>query len=186
VKNTHIFLTGERGVGKSTAIRKLTDRLVSLRVDVGGFKTLPGPEDELGRDAVYIMPYGENAELASAFSRDRAVAVRDRRAFRYESYADVFDGIGAELLRGAARCDLIIMDELGFMEADALVFQKTVLSILDGVTPVLGVVKPPSASKRVPFLDVVRSHEKARVFTVTSENRDEIPDMLFELLKPAQ
>jgi nucleoside-triphosphatase len=175
-----MFLTGERGVGKSTAIRKFTNRLVLLRADVGGFKTVAGPEDERGRDAVYIMPYGENAECSLAFSKDRMVAIRDRRAFRYESYADVFDGLGAELLRRAAHCDLIIMDELGFMETDALGFQKTVFSLLDGAAPVLGVVKPPSASKSLPFLSGVRSHEKVRVFTVTPENRDETPDMLFD------
>jgi nucleoside-triphosphatase THEP1 len=180
VKKTHIFLTGERGVGKSTAIGKLTDRLVSLGLDVGGFKTLAGPEDESGCDAVYIMPYGENTKLASAFSRDRMVAIRNRRASKYESYADVFDGLGAELLRRAARCDLIIMDEIGFMEADAIGFQNAVLSVLGGATPVLGVVKPPSASKNLHFLDGVRFHEKVRVFTVRPENRDETPDMLFD------
>jgi nucleoside-triphosphatase len=182
MKKMHIFLTGERGVGKSTVIGKLTDRLVGVRV--GGFKTLGGPEDESGNSAVYIMPYGENADDPRAFSENRKVAARNRRTFRYESYAGVFDGLGAKLLRCASHCDLIVMDELGFMEADAGGFQKTVLSFLDGAAQVLGVVKPQSSPRgaSVVFLDRVRSHGNVRVFEITPENRDAAPDILLPLL----
>jgi nucleoside-triphosphatase THEP1 len=174
-----VLLTGERGVGKSTAIRKVTDRLAALGVDVGGFKTVAGPEDESGLDMIYIMPYGENTDDPSAFSRERAVAVRDRRRARHESRAEVFDGLGAELLRRAPRDGLIVMDELGFMEAGARAFRDAVLSILDGRTPALGVIKPPRFDARAPFLAEARAHGRVSVFEVTAGNRDEAPELLF-------
>jgi hypothetical protein len=65
------------------------------------------------------------------------------------------------------------------MEAEAFAFQEAVLSRLDGVTPVFGVVKPPAASKGVAFLSRVRAHRNARLFTVTRDNRDGLPDLLY-------
>ena len=64
---------------------------------------------------------------------------------------------------------LILMDELGFMENEAHVFQQKVLEILDGNIPVLGVIKPQS----FPFLDKVRNHPKVKVLDITTENREE-------------
>lgn len=51
------------------------------------------------------------------------------------------------------------MDELGFLENDAKVFQSAVLCALDGDTPVLAAVKP----KDTPFLRAVRGHENAEL-----------------------
>jgi nucleoside-triphosphatase len=178
---------GERGVGKSTAIRRLTEGLLACGTKIGGFKTAAGPAPgdpgaAPGRDAVYLLPYRAEAG-EEEFSEDRIVAIRDRRAARYEAYAPVFDAFGAELLRRAARCDLIVMDELGFMEAEARIFQDAVLSLLDGARPVLGVVKPPSASKNVAFLEKVRTHPNVRLFPLTRENRDAAPARLCSLLR---
>jgi nucleoside-triphosphatase len=172
---------GERGVGKSTAIRGLTDRLLARGAKIGGFKTLAGPETAPGRDAVYMLPYRADAG-ARAFSEDHIVAIRDKRAARFERYTAVFDERGAELLRRAAHCDLIVMDELGFFESEAYGFQAAVLSLLDGARPVLGVVKPPSASKGVAFLERVRAHPNVLLFPLTRENRDAAPERLWSLL----
>jgi nucleoside-triphosphatase len=176
---------GARGVGKSTVIRGLTDRLAARGVEIGGFKTVAGPVSPLGRDAVYLLPYRERADDPAALSEACIVATRDRRAMRYESYAAVFDARGAELLRRAPRCGLIVMDELGFMEAEAHVFQEAVLSLLDGETPVLGVVKPPDAPAKVAFLEAVRGRRNMRLFTLTRENREEMPGLLYPLLEAA-
>ncbi|MDR2295942.1 MAG: nucleoside-triphosphatase [Clostridiales Family XIII bacterium] len=179
----HIFLMGERGVGKSTAIRALTGRLLSRGVTCGGFETTAGPETAPGRDAVYMLPYRADAE-ARTLSEDRIVATRDRIGSRYESRPAVFDALGADFLRRAAHCDLIVMDELGFMEAEAHIFQDAVLSLLDGARSVLGVVKPPSASKGLAFPERVRTHPAVLLFPLTRENRDAAPARLWSLLAP--
>ncbi len=61
------------------------------------------------------------------------------------------------------------MDELGFLESEAFAFQKKSLEILDGDTPVIGVIKPRSSD----FLDLVRKHPRVEILEVTPENRTE-------------
>jgi nucleoside-triphosphatase len=89
----------------------------------------------------------------------------------------VFNNLGVRILRDARESSLIVMDELGFMESEALAFREEVLRLLDGDAPVLGVLK----SKHTPFLDQVRVHTAVKIIEVTEKNRDEIPQMLTEI-----
>ena len=67
-----------------------------------------------------------------------------------------------------------LMDELGFLENDARVFQSTVLRALDSETPVLAAVKP----KDTPFLRAVRGHENAELVFIDEQNRDALLEKL--------
>jgi nucleoside-triphosphatase len=164
-----LFLTGLPGVGKSTLLRRATEGL-PCRID--GIKTLPGPEEEAGCSSVYLLSWSADP---SVLPPDAVAGRRDRARGRAEGRPRVFDGLGAEILRRAASlADLVIMDELGFMEAEARVFQAAVFDILDGPLPVLGVIKP----KDLPFLNRVRAHRAAEVWTVTRENRDRLCEPL--------
>lgn len=159
------FLTGCPGAGKSTIIRKLTAGIGG----VGGFKTVMRRGDAQGRFRVYIMPYGADDE---GLSELEPVAVRDREANSFRAFPEVFDREGAAILRAAADCDLIVMDEIGFMEAEAFVFQKAVLDALDGAVPVLGVIKPANGRADTRFMREVRARRDVRVFEVTPESRE--------------
>jgi hypothetical protein len=60
------------------------------------------------------------------------------------------------------------MDELGFLENDAHLFQAAVLAALDGPVPVLAAIKP----KETDFLRRVRQHPCGEVFYITPESRE--------------
>jgi nucleoside-triphosphatase len=177
----HIFLTGERNVGKSTIIQKYCGTLDFVP---GGFLTLPGRPREDGGDSIFIMPYAQAADAGDAEAAGDAaleVAVRKGGCAGVVSYPEAFDRKGAEILRKSRGAALIVMDELGFMEREALLFQRAVLDILDGDTPVLGVVKPTVMQKsgvmrkiESAFLDAVRAHPSAAVIEVTEENREAV------------
>ena len=62
------------------------------------------------------------------------------------------------------------MDELGSAESGAKNFCETVLAVLDGDLPVLGVLQKADTE----FLRAVASHPRVRLVTVTVENRDEL------------
>lgn len=64
----------------------------------------------------------------------------------------------------------MLMDELGFMENEAELFQEAVIETLKSGVPVLGVVKKKSS----PFLDRVRALAGVRIIEVTEENRDSL------------
>lgn len=154
----HLFLTGERQVGKTTLVDKV---LARLGLPAGGFRTFGANFSEDGSSDVCIR--GEAADSGSHRVAHRGGSKGGRNVF-----TEVFDRVGAELLRPGQCCRILVMDELGFMEADAHVFQKAVLDCLDGDTPVLGVIKP----QHSPFLDRIRAHSGVQVVEVDPASRD--------------
>lgn len=159
---THLFLTGEVQVGKSTLIQ----RLLAAHPDwqAGGFRTVTRWQGRQG--SVHLIPARAGMEACTA---DNCVGLRDLVVMRPVSRPEAFDRIGPELLR-PGWADLLLMDELGTMERQAQAFCGAVLGALDGSLPVLGVIKPRSSA----LLDAVRAHPRVRVVTVTRENRDEL------------
>ena len=65
---------------------------------------------------------------------------------------------------------LILMDECGHLEKNALLFQREILSCLNGQTPVLGVLR-----KDQPWHDFIKSHPRVRIITITGRASDDLP-----------
>ncbi len=169
----HIFLTGEIQVGKSTVIAKT---LSLLKITLGGFKTYYGPDRESLNKLLYMNPAPE----LKSFREENAV-VRFSDGNPPQTLTKKFDIYGVELIRSArTSSNLILMDECGSLERDALAFQKEVIATLDGNIPVFGVIK--MASKG--WIDRIRNHPKVKLITVTKENRDILPQMLARYFAP--
>lgn len=85
---------------------------------------------------------------------------------------ETFEKKGVEILRESLKIpnSIILMDELGFFEKDAVQFKEQVYIALDSPHKVLGVLK----QKRNNFLDSIASREDVKVIRVTLENRDNI------------
>lgn len=144
-----ILLTGEVQVGKSTIIRKVTERHPDWKI--GGFVTVKAPKgaqipqnwpegQEFLPDAVYICRAGK-----PLFSSEFGV-VGDCGEFGFpKGFPEVFDRVGKRLAEDTSGCHLILMDELGFMENEAELFQEAVIETLKSGVPVLGVVKKKSS-----------------------------------------
>ena len=165
----HVFLTGEVQIGKSTAINRFLASVPEKRVS--GFKTVSRPRAGDGALEVLLSsPDGSNSHV---------VGLRLGNG-RYEGYPEIFDEYGPALLDGTG--DLVLMDEIGFMERHAARFSEAVLRTLDGTTPVLGVIKPKSTA----LLDEIRARRDVCVMEVTAQNRDIIPTLLSRLLFGAE
>ncbi len=147
---THLFLTGQKGAGKSTLIRGL---LAEETGRLGGFFTV---RHEGG---VYLLP----AAKERTFTLESLL-------FRCGHGGDParFDDLGCAALADTAGCRLLVMDELGPHEEAALRFQAAVFRTLDGSTPILGVLQQAQSQ----FLDRIARHPRVTVLTVTEENRN--------------
>lgn len=145
---THLFLTGQKGAGKSTLIRGL---LAEETGRLGGFFTV---RHEGG---VYLLP----AAKERTFTLESLL-------FRCGHGGDParFDDLGCAALADTAGCRLLVMDELGPHEEAALRFQAAVFRTLDGSTPILGVLQQAQSQ----FLDRIARHPRVTVLTVTEEN----------------
>ena len=148
----HLFLTGRKGVGKSTLLRAL---LEGKRL--GGFFTRR-------MTGVFDRP---SIHLLRAASAERP-APENLVCFCGERRPERFELLGPAALADTADCDIIVMDELGPSEAAAQGFQTAVLAALEGDTPVYGVLQQADSE----FLRRVAAHPRVRVVTVTEENRD--------------
>ena len=163
----HIFLTGEVQVGKSTVIAKT---LSLLKISFGGFKTYFGSDRE-SPDKLLYMNYAPEPKV---FREENAVA-RFFKGKPPQVLTRKFNTYGVELIRSArADSNLILMDECGSLEREALIFQKEVIDTLNGDLPVFGVVKLVSNG----WTDRIRNHRKVKLITVTQGNCDVLPAIL--------
>lgn len=163
-KPLHILINGERGAGKSTLIERV---LLESARPVYGFVTKRLASDEAGFHPIYIHPAWKSAAERRC-TPENLVGSCDAKT--HLTRLEVFETQGVRLIEAAKPGGLIVMDELGFMEAEAPLFTGAVMRALDGSIPVLAAVK---ARFDVEFLNAVRAHEKCRVFTLTPENREE-------------
>ncbi|MGH4117280.1 nucleoside-triphosphatase [Clostridium sp.] len=168
VKN--IFLTGEIHIGKSTAINKFLEKYKQKTISISGFKTKPLYENE------FLKGYYIESQIQSMFcnASENLVGINKILGKGKSCYGipKVFDEKGVEILLESIKMSnsIILMDELGFFENDALKFQSQVHRTLDSPHRVMGVLK----EKTNDFLRSVASRKDVKVIRVTLENRDSI------------
>ena len=75
---------------------------------------------------------------------------------------------------------LIVLDECGRLEQKLPRFRARVLELLDGDTPILGVIRQDASG----WLEDIRRHPGVRLVTVTLQNRDTLPQQLAEYYRP--
>lgn len=159
----HALIVGPRGVGKSTLIRRV---LENVDMPVFGFESKKEIrlEDPEKGSPVYIYeagkPHVQSAENLVGYCKKHRMA----------PLPSGFDRFAPKLTGPVPAGHLVLMDEIGFLEATSEPFCAAVLGLLDGDTPVIAAVK----DKDIPFLEAVRSHPNCRCFFITEENRDEL------------
>lgn len=156
----NIFLTGERGVGKSGIVKNL---LSLLEVSPSGYCTEFWNRSAENR-RLCIYPAWE----APCFDDEHTAAFFGGAP----QVTDKFDSLGSEYL--AADGELVIMDEIGKLEENSLKFSLAVKKVLDSSTPVLAVIRSgfPGWSAELAMRDDVK------IITVTEENRNELPEQI--------
>ena len=169
----HIFLQGPKRIGKSTVIsRTLEIVLARSELRLGGFFTWNGGKDDPN---VYMKPAchsrsGEIYRLASWNDVSK----------RLVCDVSVFERDGVRLLGDSPDADLLILDELGFLESDATVFKQSVMEIITGDIPVFGVLRLGD----VPWHAEIKRNPLVTLYDVNEKNRDKLPQELAERLAP--
>ena len=157
----HALIVGEPGVGKSTLIGRVR---AALECREDGLETRKWAElgDEVNGIPVYLRRVGR------PFITDAAHCVGCVSASGRRSFPETFDAFAEEAMGSFGQAQLIILDELGFLESEAEIFRSSVLKLLDGEIPVLAAVK----TKSTAFLNAVREHPAAECFELYPDNRD--------------
>lgn len=165
--NNKILLCGERGVGKSTIIERF---LKESGIEARGFRTVSDNNCHLDRWKLYMF---DAMDQKQEFKPEVMVAQCSETGW-WSPNTHIFDTIGVKLLTFESRPDLIVMDEIGFMERDAKDFQKKVLELLRSDMPVLGVIKRNEGPNINAFLKSIFENPGIDIHKVTVENREEL------------
>lgn len=159
----HVFLTGNKQVGKSTLLRSLIE---VRQFDCAGFETqaffLNGERRGFtlhGR--VAMPPYRNDCICCARIEEKRAVPV-----------LPVFEENGVLILKRslASPSPFLLMDELGRLEREASGFIAQVEACLDADKRVLGVLQKCNSA----HVARIAQREDVTVLTVTPENRKEL------------
>lgn len=169
----HALIVGNRGVGKSTLIRRVVNE---LNVTISGYETRKEDSlaDEIKGSPVYIYeagkPHEQKPENLLGYCKGNHPKIEEH-AFDRAAY----------LISGAKIAgDLVVMDEIGFMEDSSELFRAQIMRQLDGNTPVIAAVK----NKETKFLTSVKTHPNCRCFLITEDNRDELVAEVLSFVRP--
>lgn len=159
-----LFVTGDPGCGKTTAIRRVVERLRGS-VSMTGFWTEEFREGtrRVGFRGVTID--GRSFPLAD---------VRTAGPYRVGPYGVDLDGlatVGVAALTPSTGTELVVLDEVGKMESFSQPFRLAVEALLAGSTPVLATValhglgfpKRVRQDPRIELLSLSRAHRDAAV-----------------------
>ena len=168
---THIFLTGEKQVGKSTLVSAV---LSSVGMKFSGLRSISVFDEKNDRN-VYLVPANGGDDEPTALA-----GVCSNRHIT-ERYPEVFDDVGCRLLDFDEDTRLVVIDEIGSMERDARRYSDRIMSLLDRTDiRILGVLQKKTDSN---LAQAIRKHPNVRMIEVTEENRDDLVPVIIGLLR---
>ncbi len=163
----NILITGVPGVGKTTVLSRLAERLGN---SVSGFITEEVCEDahRIGFDIV-------------SFDGRRGILARKgiKSPYRVGSYGvelQSFEDIALPTFE-LVTDKLLIIDEIGKMELFSQRFRDAVTHALDSAQTVIAAIM----RKSHPFADAIKKRPDCKLIEVTRTNRDSLPERLIEL-----
>ncbi len=164
----HVFLTGSKGVGKSTLLNGI---LAYYPGCCGGFRTVRLNTWYSGTYSVHMF----SLQGSQRPSQENLLFFCGRWD---GDAAERFETLGCRILEENRDTQLLVMDELGPHETKAAGFQAAVHRALEQDRPILGVLQQADD----PFLQEVACHPRVHLITVTPENRENWHDKIPEIL----
>ena len=165
-----ILLTGRPGVGKTTIIRDIAERLGNA---AGGFYTAEIREGGRRRGFRIVTLDGEQGILSHVDIEGPP------RVGKYGVNLIDLEEIGvAALLRAMGEDSCVVVDEIGKMELYSQPFRNAVMTAVEGDSLVVGTVM----KTRKRWADDLKGLPQVTVLEVTEANRDQMARRVLSML----
>jgi len=164
----NILLTGLPGVGKTTLIKKLSEKFKALHT--AGFYTSEIREEGIRKGFELVSLEGRRGVLSHIDINS------PYRVGRYKVDIKSFEDFLGSISFFNTLTRLIIIDEIGKMECFSDQFKKLLKEVLDSEKWVIGTI----ASKGSGFIAEIKGRKDVKIFEITKKNRD---FLFLEILK---
>jgi nucleoside-triphosphatase len=162
-----LLLTGRPGVGKTTIIRAVSQRLPDIHP--AGFYTEEIRAGHVRRGFRLVTFEGETAVMAD-------VDFPAPRVGKYGVAVATIDRFAAKLPEASERTPLCLIDEIGKMECLSTVFVRSMRGVIDSGRTVVATVGERGGG----FIQEVKRHDDAELWQVTEPTREELPNRVVE------
>jgi nucleoside-triphosphatase len=166
------LLTGEPGVGKTTALKKIIGGLGAECC--GGFYTVEVCVQDERCGFRLITLDGQAGTLADVIFEGPP------RVGKYGVCLQPLEDIGLTAVSQAlVSKSFVVIDEIAPMQLYSPLFKQAVMDVLTSSVPLIGTIFSGSDS----WSDELKRRDDVQLFPLTHRNRDEIPTMLIETLR---
>lgn len=170
VKN--ILLTGAPGVGKTTLLRAVLEK---LNQPCGGFYTRELRDPQGRRSAFELVTLDGRTDLLAGLN----LVSSPYRVGRYGVSLTALEALGVPAILAAVHAgQLVVIDEIGPMEFFSAPFNDAVRGALDKAPAVLGTI----VQRSTPLGDPIKARPDVCVIEVTHQNRDRLVENVLAAL----
>lgn len=171
-----VFLTGEPSCGKTTAIKKTCEMLLTKSMRCGG--VVSGEIRERGIRVGFSL---EDLSTQDTGTLAHVNLNEGPRVGKYRVNLPDIQRIGVTAIKHAIEeADVIIVDELGPMELHSMPFILAVEMALATPKPFVGTIHKRASHYLVA---AIKSNQAYRIVELTPENRNEIPNTIVERIQ---
>lgn len=166
-----ILITGLPGTGKTTALRRVADRLAGRRLV--GFTT----------EEMRVGGVRKGFRIATFDGREGVLAHVDLssryRVGKYGVDVEGFEQLVCPILeRAEGQADVVLVDEVGKMECFSRRFCAAIERLMDGPVPLVATL----AAKGGGLIAALKARPGVHLLTLTHANREAVPATILDLL----
>lgn len=171
----NILITGPPGIGKTTLLNKIKNKIKDRGYSIGGMYC-PEIREEAKRTGFEIIDIdsGRKGVLASISSTTGPTVGK------YRVNLDGINDIGVLALKNALKTsDYVFIDEIAPMELASGSFSQAVWELMESRKPVIAVIHQRSKN---PFILKLKKREDTIIFDMNLQNKDSIMDEILRII----
>ncbi|XP_076233658.1 cancer-related nucleoside-triphosphatase homolog [Calliopsis andreniformis] len=185
---SRVLLTGPPGIGKTTICKKLTSMMEARNYKFDGFYTEEVRDENgsrIGFDVILAKDLAKRSTLARSENVINPSQRSKHKVGNYHVFVNDFETAALPILD--SNTDILIIDEVGKMELFSQKFHTKVVKLFFETSNKPFIIATIPQMHKVPqryssLFQKLHTDKESKVFTVNRQNRDSLPEEIFNLI----